>query len=99
MKFVAVTEKVFEESDARGEKIVAVKGGVVAKVTGGFERPLNVPCFGVRVFRVVVLLRRLSVHLSGNRQIVLHSLTHSTRHERDTLVHSCTSACQNVPNS
>ena len=30
MTFVAVTEKEFEESDARGTKVVAVKGGVVA---------------------------------------------------------------------
>ena len=30
---MATTEKVFEESDERGEKVAAVKGGVVAKVT------------------------------------------------------------------
>ena len=28
MKFVAVNEKVFEEFDERGEKVVTVKGGV-----------------------------------------------------------------------
>ena len=33
MTFVAVTEKEFEESDERGEEVVAVIGGVVAKVT------------------------------------------------------------------
>ena len=33
MKFVAVTEKVFKESDGRGVKVVVVSGGVVAKVT------------------------------------------------------------------
>ena len=33
MTFVAVTEKEFEESDERGEKVVAVEGAVVAKVT------------------------------------------------------------------
>ena len=29
----AATDKVFKESDERGEKVVVVKGGVVAKVT------------------------------------------------------------------
>ena len=33
MTFAALTGKVFEESDECGEKVVAVEGGVVVKVT------------------------------------------------------------------
>ena len=30
---MAATEKVFKESDERGEKVVVMKGGVVARLT------------------------------------------------------------------